>query len=128
MNVYPLEFRLGPLHVTGFGLMMIPYVFGQMGGGDVKLLGALGSLLGAYAILNVFLYATLAGGLLALIYAVGRHEGIHTLRKAGQLATALVASRPASSGAGVADGAITIPYGVAIAAGTLVYLTLGNVV
>ena len=23
MNVYPLEFRLGPLHVTGFGLMMM---------------------------------------------------------------------------------------------------------
>ena len=113
---------------AGFGLMMIPYYFGQMGGGDVKLLAALGSLFGAYAILNIFLYTTLAGGVLALGYAVSRRQGVNSLRKAGQLALAPVTrTEPTDSGAPGAD-AITIPYGVAIAAGTLLYLALGKVV
>jgi len=112
----------------GFGLMMIPFTFGQMGGGDVKLLAALGSLLGGYAILNVFLYTTLAGGVLALGYAARRKEGFHTLRRAGQLATGLLRLRRDGHAANDSALALTIPYGVAIAAGTLLYLALGNVV
>jgi prepilin peptidase CpaA len=113
---------------TGFGLMMIPFVFGQMGGGDVKLMAALGSLLGAYAILNVFLYTTLAGGLLALMYAVGNREGLNTFKRVGQLASALVARKPAATPDGSAKPSITIPYGVAIATGTVIYLVFGKVV
>jgi prepilin peptidase CpaA len=113
---------------AGFGLMMIPFSFGQMGGGDVKLMAALGSLLGAYAILNVFLYTTLAGGMLALGYAVRFGRGVDTLRRAGQLATGWVKLRGDAPCASLPARAITIPYGVAIAAGTLLYLAAGNVV
>ena len=112
---------------TGCGLMMIPFTFGQMGGGDVKLLAALGALLGAHAILNVFLYTTLAGGVLAVLYAVRHHEGLNTVRRAGQLASALV-TPPSGTSQDAPRPAITIPYGVAIAAGACLYLAFGKVV
>lgn len=115
--------------VVGCGLMMIPYVFGQMGGGDVKLLLALGSFLGAYAILNVFLYTTLAGGVLAVAYAVRHNEGKNTMRKVGQLALSPIARKESSGEVEtVPTKSITIPYGIAIAAGTLVYLVIGKIV
>ena len=41
--------------LVGMGLLMLPYLLGGMGGGDVKFMGALGALLGSYSILNVFL-------------------------------------------------------------------------
>lgn len=122
-----LAWGLGGL-AAGFGLMMIPFTFGQMGGGDVKLMAALGSLLGGYAILNVFLYTTLAGGVLALGYAASHKEGFDTLRRAGQLAAGLFRLRKHADSAPDAPDTLTIPYGVAIAAGTLLYVVWGNVV
>jgi len=113
---------------AGFGLMMIPFVFGQMGGGDVKLMAALGSLLGAYAIMNVFLYTTLAGGLLAIVVAVCRKEGFNSLRRTWQLAKGLLIFHTVPHMESEGKQAVTIPYGLAIAVGTLSYLILGNVV
>ena len=113
---------------AGFALMLIPFVLGQMGGGDVKLMAALGSLLGAYAILNVFLYTTLAGGLLALAFALYRKEGFKTLRRTWHLAVGvfIIRTRPIMTAEPGQAG--TIPYGLAIFAGTITYLLMGKVV
>lgn len=113
---------------AGFGLMMIPYVFGQMGGGDVKLMAALGSLLGAYAIMNVFLYTTLAGGFLAVGFSVYRRQGLHTLRRTWQLAKSLLIFQTVPHMESDGEQAVTIPYGLSITVGTLTYLILGNIV
>lgn len=113
---------------AGFGLMMIPFVVGQMGGGDVKLMAALGSFLGAYAILNVFLYTTLAGGLLSMAYALYRKEGLNTLRRTWHLAKGLFIFRTVPSMRSESAQSATVPYGLAIAVGTLTYLITGNVV
>jgi prepilin peptidase CpaA len=113
---------------AGFGLMMIPFAFGQMGGGDVKLMAALGTLLGAYAIVNVFLYTTLAGGLLAMGFALYHKEGFNTLRRTWHLAKGLFIYRTPPIMQTTPEHAVTMPYGLAIAAGTLTYLILGNVV
>jgi len=113
---------------AGFGLMMIPFAFGQMGGGDVKLMAALGSFLGAYAIMNVFLYTTLAGGLVALGFAVYRKEGFNFLSRTWQLAKGLLIFQTLPLKEPQGEHAVTIPYGLAIAIGTLLYLILGNVV
>ena len=113
---------------AGFGLMMIPFVLGQMGGGDVKLLAALGSLVGPYAILNVFLYTTLAGGLLALGFALFQKEGFNTLRRTWHLAIGLFIFRTKPIMTSEPGQGVTMPYGLAIAAGTVTYLLLGKVV
>lgn len=53
---------------SGFALLIVPYAFGGMGGGDVKALSALGALLGPVGILQVFLYMGLMGGILAIFH------------------------------------------------------------
>src|SRR5262245_34762910 len=48
----------------GIGLLFIPFVLGWMGAGDVKLVGAIGAVLGAGWVPRVLFYAVLAGGVL----------------------------------------------------------------
>jgi len=50
----------------GLGILFIPFVLGGMGGGDVKLLGAVGCWLGASGVFNLFLYGALIGGVVAI--------------------------------------------------------------
>ena len=60
--------------LAGFALLLVPYLLGGMGAGDVKALAALGALLGAGPIFQVFLYMALAGGLMAVLhYACNRN-------------------------------------------------------
>lgn len=54
----------------GGSLLLIPYLLGGTGGGDVKALAALGTLLGPMAIFQMFLYTGLIGGGLALLHYV----------------------------------------------------------
>lgn len=51
----------------GFFLLIIPFSLGAMGGGDVKLLAALGACLGPSHLFHVFLASAIAGGALSLI-------------------------------------------------------------
>ena len=91
--------------VSGFGVFLIFYVLGGMGGGDVKLMAGFGAMLGASRLLQAAFWTALTGGLLAaglLGFAAVRHW-----LKPGDPDK----SRPAS-----------IPYAPAIALG--VWLTL----
>ena len=54
--------------LTGLALLLIPYLLGGMGAGDVKALAALGALLGPAAVFQVFLYMGLIGGVLAIFH------------------------------------------------------------
>lgn len=54
--------------LLGGALLIIPYLLGGTGGGDVKALAALGALLGPAAIFQMFLYTGLIGGGLALLH------------------------------------------------------------
>lgn len=56
--------------LLGGALLLIPYLLGGTGGGDVKALAALGALLGPVAIFQMFLYSSLIGGGLALLHYV----------------------------------------------------------
>jgi len=57
------------------------------GAGDVKLLAAAGALLGPTDTLYAFLYTAIAGGVLALLVAVGRRRLTQTLGSTGRLLT-----------------------------------------
>ena len=61
-----LVFGFGGL-ILGMGLLIILYVLGGMGAGDVKLMGAVGSIIGPQMVIWATVYTALAGG----IYAVG---------------------------------------------------------
>jgi prepilin peptidase CpaA len=102
---------------VGLGLMLLPYLFGAMGGGDLKLFAALGTFLGPRPTLQAFLYTLVAGGVLAVVVALQRRRLQETMHNAAALV--------ASGGANAA--AIEHPtsnnrfaYAPAIAVGTLV--------
>jgi len=70
--------------------LLLPYAVRALGAGDVKLLGAVGALMGPVFLLWTLLGTALAGGLLALAWAVSRRAlgetvgnallGLHLLR------------------------------------------------
>ena len=115
--------------LVGIGLFVLPYILGGMGGGDVKLMGALGAMLGSYAILNVFLYTSLIGGVIAIAVVVATKSSIVAMLKRILLFFKCVFLFQApSTGALVFKNSPTMPYGVAIGAGTLLYLVVGKIV
>ncbi len=63
----------------GFFLMMPGYLFGATGGGDVKLLAAVGTLLGPDRILVAYFGMAIGGGLIALAIAAYRRRLRHEM-------------------------------------------------
>ena len=53
--------------LVGIGLFLIPFMLGGMGGGDVKLLGAIGAFKGVGFVIETALFGALWGGVLALL-------------------------------------------------------------
>jgi prepilin peptidase CpaA len=58
----------------GLALMLGPFLFGVMGGGDVKLMAAVGAFVGPQTVLAAFLLTSLAGGVYALVVLARRSE------------------------------------------------------
>ena len=58
--------------LTGLVLFLPVYAVGGMGGGDVKLLAALGAWLGPATIFHAALYTAIAGAVLAIIIMVAK--------------------------------------------------------
>jgi prepilin peptidase CpaA len=52
--------------LLGIGTLILFYLMGMMGAGDVKLMGAVGSFLGPQGVVVAFLYSAIVGGLYAL--------------------------------------------------------------
>lgn len=105
--------------------LSLPLVMlGGLGGGDAKLLAAVGAYLGPADLLTALLITALVGGAMALALAVHRGQLRQTLAHVGGLLARL--GRPTGGDPQPAPrtirtaGALTIPYGVAIGVGALV--------
>jgi prepilin peptidase CpaA len=105
---------------VGLGLLFIPCVLGGMGGGDLKLMGAVGSLVGPASVFEIALVSAVAGGVIAL--GVALHKKVARAAFSQVLSVVGIRSRPAAGpdqAVAPARGALgTIPYGVAIGVGT----------
>jgi prepilin peptidase CpaA len=100
--------------VTGFGVFLIFYLLGGMGGGDVKLMAGFGAVLGVSRLLEAALWTAACGGVFAAV-AIGLSAlrgWVRVWMKSERGAGAAVARRPLKS----------IPYAPAIAAGVLLSL------
>jgi prepilin peptidase CpaA len=73
--------------LVGLALMLPGYLIGAMGGGDVKLLAAVGTLLGPGATLRAFVASAIAGGLIAIFVAWRRGRFTATVAGAAVLMT-----------------------------------------
>ncbi|MBY4866412.1 peptidase A24 [Burkholderia sp. Bp9017] len=106
---------------TGFGLLLPFYLLRGMAAGDVKLMLAIGAWVGAQMAFYIVLAAFVAGGVGALAVALMHGR----MRRMWMNVRMLVAGRAYGlrMGAGGEPAAVesigTLPYGVAIAAGTL---------
>jgi prepilin peptidase CpaA len=118
-QVTPMHAALGM--VIGLLLMLPGHVIGATGAGDVKLMAAVGSVVGTGSILRVFLYTAIAGGVLAIAVAVRRGRLQQTVIDTTQLVTAPSSARTAIKSSGRAS---RFAYGPAIAAGTLISLVM----
>ena len=78
--------------LLGFALMLPGHVIGATGAGDVKLLAAVGAVLGAPRVVSAFLYTAIAGGLIAFIVAIGRRRLRTTLGQTARLITTAAAN------------------------------------
>ena len=109
----------------GFGLMLAPYLFRVMGGGDVKLMAAVGAWVGPQVVLVAFLLTSLAGGLYALALLARRSDvlrGVFTPLRAALYATCATGEfhyQPAPTSSMGTPGLPKLCYGLAIAVGTL---------
>ncbi len=101
--------------LVGGGLMLLPFALGGMGGGDVKLLAAVGALAGPLFAFKTVLYACLAGGVLAL--GVLAQSGKLREGLAGLGRTLSGAFRPGRKAGPAPLGLPPLPFAVCIAAG-----------
>jgi prepilin peptidase CpaA len=116
----------------GFALALalyIPlYLLRAMGGGDVKLMAAVGALAGPQDWFTIFVLASLLGGVFALGLLFARNSLGTTFGNIWHIVTNLARLRAPYASKPDLDisspKAITMPHGVAIAAGTLAFLFL----
>ncbi len=109
--------------VAGFasaGVFFLFFLVRAMGGGDVKLMAAVGCLAGVRNALSIMLASAIAGGILAVGYMISYRRGLRTLRNLGALIRyhLLFGLRPHPEINVENPEGIRIPYAVAIAAGT----------
>lgn len=106
--------------LLAFGLSVPLFVVRGLGAGDVKLLTACGAFLGPRRLLSALLITAIAGGLMALIAIVRRGALVQTLRNCRDIVLGIFSpTRRAELPTLTSPGAITVPYGVAIAVGVL---------
>lgn len=65
---------------VGFALMFIMYLFGAVGGGDVKLFGGIGAWTGIGLTLSILMYSILAAGIIGIFILLMRREFIMRIR------------------------------------------------
>ncbi|MBI2909611.1 MAG: prepilin peptidase [Chloroflexi bacterium] len=115
--------------LIGAALLLLPYLLGGMGAGDVKLLMAIGALKGSPFILWTGGYAALIGGLMAIAIVIKRKSVLPLLRYllnpllgsgvAAYVPPALTARISLQTAERPESLSVRLPYGVAIGLGTL---------
>jgi prepilin peptidase CpaA len=108
--------------LLGLLLMLPGHLLGATGAGDLKLMAAVGAIVGPATVFTAFICTCLAGGVLALVVATKRRRLQETMTRTGRLIAAPGAAPEAIKGAGAAS---RFAYGPAIAAGSLLAVFLG---
>ncbi|MBO9597263.1 MAG: prepilin peptidase [Cohnella sp.] len=108
---------------VGLCLLLIPYLMGGMGAGDVKLLALVGALEGYAFVLEASVYMSLIGGVMAIGIILFKDGFRERMRRIGLLLLCLrFRMLPKLEGGYWTTEAY--PYGVAIAGGSLAALAL----
>ncbi|SOZ99980.1 PREPILIN PEPTIDASE TRANSMEMBRANE PROTEIN [Cupriavidus taiwanensis] len=113
--------------LAGLAILLPFYLLRGMAAGDVKLMAAVGAWLGAGMVPKIALATWLIGGVWALALLLFTGQARATLARVGHMLLSIaVQHRAAPTQAEARTSAGSLPYGVAIAAGTLAMLFAGT--
>lgn len=111
--------------LKGLGIMLVVgmfvYMIGFLGGGDAKLLAAVGSFVGISAVGIVLMWIALMGAVMAISVVFVRHGVIGGLKRIKSGFATMLVSKSVITGV-VDEKATKLPYSIAIAAGTLIWM------
>lgn len=111
---------------VGFGVYVALYALRAMGAGDVKLMAAVGSMVGWEDWFGIFLITAVIGGAMALMLVVAKKRLAKTIFNVGVILSEMKAGRPAYMAKEELDvknpKALGLPHGAVIAVGTLFFL------
>ena len=109
-----------------FGAYLVLHILRAMGAGDVKLMGAVGSLVGAGNWITVFIFTAILGGLAAVILVTIRGRLRRTLWNVlfilGEFMRFRAPYMRREDLDVKSEKAVTLPHGVSIAGGSLAFL------
>ena len=113
--------------MLGIALFLPPYIFGGMGAGDAKLMGAVGAVVGAKGVFISAVLTALYGGIYALLLLlIYRQYGRSIFSRAWAVLKTFILTRqyvPVSVPNPIQKKP-RLCYGIAIALGTVTYLLL----
>jgi prepilin peptidase CpaA len=110
---------------AGTALLLLPYALGGMGAGDAKLMGVVGACLGARNAVAVFLFVAAIGCIYALGVVIahrGQFKGYFQQIK--YTVFQYIATRKYERIESASEGRPRVYYGIAIAAGTMLFMIL----
>jgi prepilin peptidase CpaA len=114
-----------------FGLNLVMYALHMTGAGDVKLLAAIGALVGCSDFIGIFLMNALIGGVLAVVLTAARGRLRQTLWNTGYMVSELMKWRAPYLSREQLDvkspKALTLPRAVPICLGVLTFLAVARV-
>lgn len=100
----------------GFGVFFLVYWGNGVGGGDVKLVAAVGAVMGFQFIIGAMFWSGLVGAIMAVWVLIWRGKLSKGMRRSLRYAMSLRREEPKEDDL----AAVRVPYGVAIAFGTMV--------
>lgn len=113
--------------VVGLGLLLIPYLLGGIGGGDVKALAAMGALLGPMTIVQVFFYIALFGGLFSMLHFVFSRNFLDQMNRIGRTVLVFAGTRDVQVLKPQGSDKLRFPYASAFAFGFFSYAQWGSI-
>ena len=121
--------RLSMLGVAvGLGAYFVLYSLRAMGAGDVKLMAAIGALVGARDWFGIFLLTAIIGGIAGLVLVATHGRIRKTFWNVGFILSEMKHGRPAYVGREELDvrnpKSVGLPHGAMIALGTVVFLVI----
>lgn len=111
-----------------FAIYFVLYALRAMGAGDVKLMAAVGALVGWQNWLGIFLITAIVGGVMAVCVSLARGRLKTTFWNVGFILSEMKSGRPAYVGKEELDvrnpKSFGLPHGFVIAIGTLFFLAV----
>lgn len=109
---------------SGIAILIIPFILGGLGAGDVKLLALIGALKGGIFAINTALYMFIIGGAIALIIIIFHKETMNFFKSFVYFLLGLVSGHRYNLVFSTTPFIQKFPYSIAIAGGALISLLL----